>query len=500
MSEIKQRDQLGLTMRLALSVIVVVVSVLVGASFLVHRALQQQYNHVMYEGLDNNVQFAAARLSLLRAEGQDWNFPKKQKYIDRYLNPFMENFNFHKDTGLVVLDRSREMVISQYPKGLIPPTKDDIHATVDSKDKVLRHSKNENLLSAIYMPSLDVYVISYLVKNFATDPFTSSLGRTMIALALPAGLVALLLLFLVLRYNVLVPLQRLTDTMAGIVSMGSYDKQVQVSGSREIQMLAEQFNKLLSYVNQRNKKLRLFADEQEELVKERTAKLEEAHKQLVQKERLAAVGEFTASVVHELRNPLTSIKLGVSRLKQAEKLSGNDQERLALAQKQTERLEHMLSEILDFSASRPTACKPIHLQKLLKEFKPLIEGFAEARQLVVREPDINGTLKVKVDRDKLQQVWLNVVKNACDASSEKGDINIEVTTEDKKVYLAVKNSGDTIPKSALERLFEPFFTTKSSGTGLGLPVCKKLMTEMEGDITIESDNGQTTVTLVMEKG
>ena len=105
---------------------------------------------------------------------------------------------------------------------------------------------------------------------------------------------------------------------------------------------------------------------------------------------------------------------------------------------------------------------------------------------------------VKIDKNKLEQVWLNIAKNACDAAYENTQISLKLKEDSGKIYLSIINIGDEISESALDRLFEPFFTTKSSGTGLGLAICKKLMTEMGGDIDITSENGKTTATLIME--
>jgi signal transduction histidine kinase len=462
-----------------------------------HQILKRQYNYLMYEGIEHNVQYASGQLTLLRASGKDWSFEEKEAYLKTHFSPKMATFDFARDVGLIILDRASKKIITHYPEEVKLPDYNDIQHTIDPRNKALHRSKDDNLIAAIYMPSLDAYVVSFTLRSFSTDPFVKSLHYMIFTLALPASIAIIGLLFAILRRNVSHPIRTVGETMSEIVSKGSYEKRVEASGIKEIQTLAEQFNTLLSYVNNRNKTLKKYAYSLEELVKERTQKLEQAHGQLVQKERLAAIGEFTAAVVHELRNPLTSIKLGVARLKNADALTPNDQERLSLAQEQTEKLEYMLSEILDFAAMRPTSRESVCINDIISKLTILAHDICEQRSVSFEELILDKKYIVKIDKNKLEQVWLNIAKNACDAAYENTQISLKLK-EGGKIYLSIINIGDEISESALDRLFEPFFTTKSSGTGLGLAICKKLMTEMGGDIDITSENGKTTATLIME--
>jgi signal transduction histidine kinase len=494
-----QTEQMSLAMRLTLPVILIVLVVLLGASLFVHQVLKRQYDHLMFEYIEHSVQFASGQLSLLKIDAKKLSPAEKKVYLEKNFSPKMAGFDFYNDVGLAILDRKSRAVLASYPVGAKLPTYKVIQQNTDPRNKALHRSKGDALLATIYMSGLDAYVMAFTPKTFKNDPFSINLRYMIFSLALPASIAALALLFSILRTNVTRPINALERTMSEIMRQGSYEKRVSATGSKELQLLAKQFNALLLYVSKRNEELKKYTVSLEDLVKERTKKLEQAHKQLVQQERLAAIGEFTAAVVHELRNPLTSIKLGVSRLKNAEELKSNDKERMLLVQEQTEKLEHMLSEILDFAAKRPTESKKINLSDILKKSEDFITTNCQEKNLRFQAKDMTKKCFVKADEGKLQQVWLNIVKNACDAAGESSEIVAKTSVKGDEVQLSVINTGETVSKSTLKRLFEPFFTTKSSGTGLGLAICKKLMVEMGGDIIITSNAGKTTVTLTMEK-
>ncbi len=238
-----------------------------------------------------------------------------------------------------------------------------------------------------------------------------------------------------------------------------------------------------------------FNDRLETEVALRTAELRAAQTQLMEQERLAAIGEFAAMIVHEIRNPLTTMTMG---LKYAQKQLPNDfaQERLALSMNEAHRLERLLSELLTYAKPQTLQLEELELNTWLQT---LLNSMRELPEVQGQRINFTGTSdKVKIlgDRDKLKQVMINLLRNACEASpiSEGVDCKIEGLEPDF-VCIRVCNQGEVIPPEVLSKLGQPFFSTKSEGTGLGLAIVNRIMKAHEGQLLIQSDDSGTCVTV-----
>jgi len=211
-------------------------------------------------------------------------------------------------------------------------------------------------------------------------------------------------------------------------------------------------------------------------------------------EALAELGELTSMIVHEIRNPLTTVLMGLEALQKIE-LSPRDNARLELASQEAQRLQSLLEEIRLYT-------KPQLLEKEIIDLNQLAQDVLEIiyNQFSVKhEIHLNTTVeavKVLGDQFKLKQVFINLITNACDAVDTKGSITWKIGREQEKVKVQVHNNGSPIPPEILPKLTKPFFTTKSSGTGLGLPIVKRIVESHQGSFTIASNESEgTTVTL-----
>lgn len=356
------------------------------------------------------------------------------------------------------------------------------------------------IIVGMHIPSRNLFVAAYTPIAFSSTPQYQKIIEQML-IAFPVGaMMAAFFIFVVLRLSLLMPLDRLGRAMRESIKTESFKTRVQPKGSLELQTLGRQFNTMLAELNARDKTLKNYAETLEEQVKQRTEELMATQDKLVLHERLAAIGEFASAIVHELRNPLSAIKMGVDQLKLSEQDNEKNNRRLSLAQQQIDRLDDMLSGILTFAASRPTQVETFPISELLKQTEDMLQAYAENKKLKLKFMGFEQSAAVMADRNKLQQALLNILKNACEHAPEKSVVAATVSNKDKHIHIAVNNKGEPIPDEMQARLFEPFFTTKKGGTGLGLPTTRKLMQEMGGDIHIVSDteNG-TTVTLVLSK-
>jgi signal transduction histidine kinase len=217
-------------------------------------------------------------------------------------------------------------------------------------------------------------------------------------------------------------------------------------------------------------------------------------------ERHAAIGEFSAFLATEVREPLGSIRAQLEEVTGEGILDFDPQTRVENAMRELMRVEAILNEILDFA-------KPLELNRRLCRIPEVIESALtvvgtdlEVTRIRVTKDYATQIAPVRADESKLQQVFLSIFRNAVEAMTPGGHLHIQVTQhragrglEDQ---ILIKNDGAPIPAEIVDKVFEPFFTTKRAGTGLGLATVKKIIEEHGGSIAIGSAPGEgTTVTI-----
>lgn len=222
-------------------------------------------------------------------------------------------------------------------------------------------------------------------------------------------------------------------------------------------------------------------------VAKRTEELRVAQSKLVERERLAAIGEFAAIIVHEIRNPLTTVMMGLNYFKRIDH-SKPAQERLSLAVDEAERLERLLSEILLYAKPQILQLTDLNVNEFIGEMLTTICGMPEAKQRRIEFFPALTTVKVRGDKDKLKQVFINIVRNACEAVAQGDTIawKVDDCIALGLVCIQINNGGEPIPSDVLPMLTEPFYTTKQSGTGLGLAIVKRIVDAHGGEFSIWS--------------
>ena len=237
----------------------------------------------------------------------------------------------------------------------------------------------------------------------------------------------------------------------------------------------------------------------EELVTERTRQLEQAQSELVQKERMAVLGQLTATVSHELRNPLGTVKNAIyllSRIDPADTGREQMEKALGLADRNVRRCDGIINELLDYSRQQDLSPVATDISALVAEV--LDEQNIPDRIKLTR--NLKKGFIAPCDPERLRRAIINVLTNSIQAleekSGRKGLLKVQVRQQKERSEIAVSDNGPGIDEAIREKIFEPMFSTKNFGVGLGMPIVKNIMEEHGGDIEIESTPGQgTTVTL-----
>ncbi len=230
----------------------------------------------------------------------------------------------------------------------------------------------------------------------------------------------------------------------------------------------------------------------QQLLREKAEALHRAHFEITHTEKMAAMGFLAADMAHDIRNPLNSISLFTQLMRQH--VTDPDQkEYLGKIIKEVERIDFIIRRLLEISRCKRNVATEVRIDRIidgaLEVFSPRIEAASirlERRYEVETPP-------IKADPDELEQIFTNLFLNALDEMPGGGRLGIDINVEEGAVVVRVEDSGGGIPEYVLPNIFEPFFTTKPRGTGMGLPVVKRLARLHGGTITVEKSSSEGTV-------
>jgi signal transduction histidine kinase len=214
-------------------------------------------------------------------------------------------------------------------------------------------------------------------------------------------------------------------------------------------------------------------------------------------ENLVKMGRLSATVAHELKNPLVAIGGFTKRMEQTA-VNPQTKNYIKIVQSEVHRLERIVGDILVYSRKVDLDIKKVNLRQILDEVMEVVKGCLCFSMINVTLK-VPKDMEVSADRDKLKQVIMNLVSNSVQEMAEGGDLRIETSESERHVTISVSDTGGGIPEDKREKIFEPFYTLKKSGTGLGLPLCKKIMTAHGGDVVVGDCADGAVFTLILPK-
>jgi len=251
--------------------------------------------------------------------------------------------------------------------------------------------------------------------------------------------------------------------------------------NRELQKQQEQ---LLFEIEQWNQDL-------QKRVREKSEALQNAQEEIVQSEKLAALGYLSAGMAHEIRNPLNSISLFVQLMRQTT-VEPDQLEHQAKILKEVDRIDSIIRKLLDASRRTRVISPNVQIDQVIDN---AIEAFSpqiEARKIQVDRQYHCVPSPITADPTELEQIFTNLFLNSLDAMPRGGRLTIEVSEKDGRVKVLVGDSGTGIADDVLPNIFEPFYSTKNRGTGMGLPVALRIARMYEGSMKIESSSPEGT--------
>jgi len=289
---------------------------------------------------------------------------------------------------------------------------------------------------------------------------------------------AIAISFILLKF-VKKPLDNMIETMSKVEN-GDFDVRIDYKGKDEIGRLIVSFNSMVDRLDVAKKDLELLH-----------------FQQLEQADRLASIGEMAAGIAHEIRNPLAGISAAVSIIK--DDMTHDDPRETILGEvlHQVQRLDKTVNDLLFFGKPSLPEFNYVDINAVITttlSFASQHRGGGNIEKRLLLEHDLPP---VYADDKQMQQVFLNIILNAFQAMSDGGVLKI--TTErlcrdgGEFVKIDISDTGPGIPLLILEKIFTPFYTTKAQGTGLGLPICRKLVHLHNGDISVTSGYDKGTV-------
>jgi signal transduction histidine kinase len=286
----------------------------------------------------------------------------------------------------------------------------------------------------------------------------------------------------VLANRITRPIKKLVDGTIRI-SHGDFSHSIDVPSGDEISDLAGSFNEMSRQLLQMRERM------------------EAANRKLVQAEKLASIGRLSATIAHEIRNPLTSVKLNIQKVAEDETLAVPEKEHLSISMEGIGQIEKFIKELLSFTRAADLVLERYSPVQIVEESLKLLQQTFDQKRIFVERRYAAGLPPVLVDGDKMRQVVLNVLRNAQEAMAPGGRISLTVDTTEvggqTKVRFRISDNGPGIPEKDWDNIFEPFFTTKPSGFGLGLANARKIVEQHNGTIRLAKKRGQGSLFVIL---
>lgn len=341
-----------------------------------------------------------------------------------------------------------------------------------------------------------------LVVEQDKDEAFGSAARLKGYIFLVAGLSACGALFLAWLFShyVVNPIRKLS-LAANCLARGEFEKaDFNINRADEIGLLSNAFGDMARQLQDRQQKLEQRMVSKETELEETGVKLKETQQAAARSQQLASLGRLASGVAHEIRTPLTSLKLFLESVESEIAISPDYEEDFQVAMNQIKRMEATINRFLDFARPQDPIFSLIGVRELIEESLLVIGPKARKQETIIQKSICSALPKIKGDRKQLGETLLNLMVNALEAVANRGKLIIaadltELQTADglrRGIRIDVGDTGPGIMEENVTRLFDPFFTTKATGAGLGLSIVYSTIQRHGGEVMVRSIVGEGT--------
>lgn len=216
------------------------------------------------------------------------------------------------------------------------------------------------------------------------------------------------------------------------------------------------------------------------------AELRESKDELVRSEKLVFTGRIAANIAHEIRNPLTNVSMSLQQLKKAIKPKNPLHKHVDIIKRNTERINFLITELLNCARPPKLEIKPYNIHRLLKDVLMSSSTKLKARKIKIIKKLTPRPAIIKIDKEHMERVFLNIINNAIDAIPKGGKLAIITEYGMNRFIVRIQDTGKGIPEKDIIRIFDPFFSEKRGGVGLGLTLSYGIIVGHGGTIEVES--------------
>ena len=389
---------------------------------------------------------------------------------------------------------------------------EEVRSTVLDQGKTWLDSAfvvNDWYVSA-YEPIVDSYGrrVGMLYAGFVEAPFAKAKHETWLTMgvAFLLAVLATVPLFLIWARTIFRPLERMKETIARVEDGDLAARTGAVENRDEIGLVASELDRLLDGIQTRDAELRLWNDQLSQRAEQRAlelrdtaARLETTTRQLVMSEKLAAIGEITAGVAHEINNPIAVMQGNLENIRDMMGPGAEEAKtEFRLINQQMNRITEIVTKLLQFAKPQEYAgfTEDYAPADVISDTLPLVQHLLKKTMITVERED-RALRLIRMSRTELQQVLVNLIVNAIHAMPRGGRLGLRTVDAAHGgvdgVEIEVSDTGAGMTPDVMGRIFDPFFTTKSrEGTGLGLSISQMLMSQHGGKITVHSQPGEGT--------
>ena len=339
-----------------------------------------------------------------------------------------------------------------------------------------------------------------LPSNFIVTTMATS--RTTFSLIFSAGTIATIIIGYLLAQSIAKPILRLRS-VSQAVAAGDLNQDTGVRGADEIGELAGAFDIMTLRLRERTAEAARLYDEtldRNQELAEINARLQTAQAQLIQSEKLASVGQLTAGIVHDVKNPLAVIKGLAEELSEEFSVDPSMQDQLKTIRESATKASTIVTDLLKFARQSTPELERRDMRETIESSIRLTEYLARKSHVEIMVDMPEKPVLVWYDAQQIEQVLINLIGNAIQAMKNGGTVRINLSEAENSIAMSVQDNGVGIPEKNLQRIFDPFFTTKpeGEGTGLGLSVSFGIITRHRGQISVDSKPGLgTTFTILL---